>query len=87
MSGQVEFTGAAVRDETGSALPARYSTRENAAVPPSPRPRRTSWRGKLLDAAVCAADLTPCLKSSGGAGFESTQRPRRFFRASDSAAA
>ena len=32
MSGQVEFTGAAVRDETGSALPARYSTRDAAGV-------------------------------------------------------
>ena len=32
MSGQVEFTGAAVRDETGSALPGRYSTREAEGV-------------------------------------------------------
>ena len=32
MSGQVEFTGAAVREPTGIALPARYSIREVGGV-------------------------------------------------------
>ena len=50
VSGQVSFIGAAVREPTGIALPARYSTRD----PPS---RCALLRGKADDAASGAADV------------------------------
>ena len=50
VSGQVELTGAAVREETGMAFPALYSTRD----PPS---RCALLRGKADDAASGAADV------------------------------
>ena len=82
MSGQVELTGAAVREETGSAEPARYSTRE--AV------EERSARGADPTGVAVAMGRDPpglCRNCSGGVGFGSDQRPRRFCRASASAAA
>ena len=81
MSGHVSFIGAAVRAETGSAEPARYSTRSRGVAvamgrdPPgvevaSRRDPPEAWRN-----------------CSGGMGFGSDQRPRRFCLASNSAAA
>ena len=81
MSGHVSFIGAAVRDETGSAEPARYSTRSRGVAvamgrdPPG------------VAVATVGAAVLPCRKSSGGVGFGSDQRPRLAERASDSAAA
>lgn len=79
MSGHVSFTGAAVRAETGSAEPARYSTREAVA--------RGSPGGLAPPSGAAGVRALPCRNSSGGVGFGSDQRPRRAALASDSAAA
>ena len=84
MSGQIELTGAAVREPTGIALPARYSTREagGGGIVAS-----DEAAGRRFPQSAGVANVPRWRKDSGEMGLGSDQRPRRFCRASISAAA